>query len=144
MSEPDRAYLASQRADRGSLEAQQAATARAQRRLARRYPLPAQITVEYVRGCKQMHEQGRRFWVETRDVSANGISFYHRETLFYGEQIRLELRMGGGQLCYVTAWVVRCHRREDGTFEVGAAFKTKEAMPPPAEPKFAVPDGADV
>ena len=104
--------------------------------------MPAQITVEYLESHAKLHDGQERFWVDTRDLSTRGISFYHRAMMYYGERVRLELRAQGGELRCLEAQVVRCRRRLDGRFEVGAVFEESDKMPP-AEPKFAMPDGAD-
>ena len=119
-------------------------TYRSEQRRATRHSMPAQINVEYVKPCPHMHEDDARgrFWVTTRDISRRGICFYHGDLMFYGERIRLELRVDDGEFRYVDASIMRCHRLPDGRFEIGAAFETGDPMPP-AQPKKAVVDGAD-
>ena len=143
MSEQDDSYAASERADRTPLDQRSRSSFWVQERVSSRFSMPSQITVSAVKTYPKLHEIPPRFWVTTRDVSASGISFLCKHRLYYGEQVRVELRMDGGDLREVAARIVRCYRRDD-VFEVGAAFEKAGAALPPAEPKAAQLDGADM
>ena len=94
--------------DVGSLDRRLNASFLAQKRAADRHHMPTQITVEYVECYEVMRKSDRRFWVTTRDVSRTGISFFHYDPMYYGERIRLELRMDRGKVSCVEATVARC------------------------------------
>jgi hypothetical protein len=135
--------LATPRADVSTVEEQSQSDLGIQKRLAERHAWGAQVTVEYLELFEQIHDAKKRFWVTTRDISTSGVSFHHCQMMYYGERIRMELRLKGGNLRYVTARIVRCRRCPDGTFEIGAAFEQNDGVPP-AEPKDGSPDAADL
>ena len=144
MSERGASYADSERADRAPLDQRARQTVRSQERTASRFSMPTQVTVGCLLAYEKLHEMPKRFWVSTRDVSASGISFCCRHRMYYGERLRVELRMDGGELRDVAARVVRCRRGDDGSFEIGAAFETGRDALPPAEPNEADADGADM
>ncbi len=144
MSELNDAYAASARSDRGSLNERPRSPFLVQERLSSRFAMPSQITVYREHAYVKLHEVPERFWVTTRDISSSGISFQYMQRMYYGERLRLELRMDGGDVRDVAAMIVRCHRRPDGSFDIGASFEEKNAELPPAEPKEAELDGADL
>jgi hypothetical protein len=121
-------------ADAGSLDARFSASFLARKRGADRHQMPSQITVEAIETYAVMHEVDPRFWVTSRDISRTGISFYSFFPLYYGERIRLELRLDRGQIRYVDAMVVRCRCLHNGTCEVGARFTDRQLITPRPEP----------
>jgi hypothetical protein len=115
-----------------------------EQRRSERYDLPSQVNIEYVQQNRKMHEgdEPQRFWVATRNISRSGIGFFWTRMMFCGEQVRVELRLDGGALRYVTATVVRCRRVDETQFEIGAVFVEREPTPQP-DPKPGPADGAD-
>ena len=121
--------------DVGSLDVRLNASFLAQKRGASRHQMPSQITVEYALCYRVMHQTDPRFWVTARDISRTGISFFHYEPMYSGERIRVELRMDRGKIRCVQAEITRCRRLQNGTFEIGAAFRERQKEPPSPQPQ---------
>jgi hypothetical protein len=57
----------------------------------------------------------------TKDISRGGLSFLHTEQLFPHEKVKLWLTIGEHD-----AMIVRCQRRNENCYEIGAVFISAE------------------
>ena len=135
MSQSESPSAAGPRIDTGPLGVRFNASLLAQKRAASRHLIPSQITVEVLKTYHLMHEMTGKRWVTSRDVSRTGISFHSFEPMYFGELIRIELRLDRGKIRPLDAEVVRCRCLGNGTFEVGARFREQQGAPVLPEPK---------
>jgi hypothetical protein len=92
------------------------ATSEDRRRFARlhcpgRAVLQMETTLPAIERGQQVH------CVLTKDISRGGLSFLHTEQLFPEERIKLWLPIGKHD-----ALIVRCQRRNENCYEIGAVF----------------------
>lgn len=83
-----------------------------------RFHFRVEAEIETIATLPSVAREARRHTVFTKDVSREGIAFYHGVQLFPFELIKLSLPGTEPRLVRVR----RCHRVQDHCFEIGAQF----------------------
>lgn len=64
-----------------------------------------------------------RFLVRTRDVSAQGVSFFHSQAVPVGTRCELALMTIDQQVRRCHGWIANCRARDEGVWEVGVRLQ---------------------
>jgi hypothetical protein len=62
------------------------------------------------------------FWGPTRNISAGGLAFLHRQALAVGQELEVDIPLLDRQVLCVEARVVRCRHVKGMVHEIGVEF----------------------
>ena len=77
-------------------------------------------------GVHVLDEQGQpriTFHVPTRNISARGLAFVHKQALAPGQLLRLEIPLLDDQVLVTAGRVARCHHLKGMLHEIGVEFQ---------------------